>query len=168
MDREADAARTIQHAVPARRAGTGSLDRRHRHAHLPDVHVRAGGARPHKGYEYARAEPTREASRHNLAAIGREKGSPSRRAWRHRRWRRAVAGDPSSSPTTLGGTFRLFDKVLSRYGCRFPTWTPRGWTRWALPPTRACCLSRRPLARSCRSRTSRRRPLATATAHAWS
>src|SRR5215471_16536392 len=62
----------------------------------------------HKGFEYARTQnPTRMALERNMAAIG------------------AVATLLSSgdhvvvSDNTYGGTFRLFDKVLTRYRLAF-------------------------------------------------
>src|SRR6478672_5910949 len=78
----------------------------------------------HKGYEYARTQnPTREALERNLAAI--EKGNAGFAFASGMAAIGAIAtllksGDHVVvSDNTYGGTFRLFDKVLQRYGLAF-------------------------------------------------
>src|SRR6185295_6463271 len=78
----------------------------------------------HKGYEYARTQnPTREALERNLAAIeGGKEGFAfaSGMAAIGAVATLLVSGDHVIvSDNTYGGTFRLFDKVLSRYGLAF-------------------------------------------------
>jgi len=78
----------------------------------------------HKGYEYARTQnPTREALERNLSAIegGREGFAfASGMAAIGAVATLLVSGDHVIvSDNTYGGTFRLFDKVLSRYGLAF-------------------------------------------------
>ena len=78
----------------------------------------------HKGYEYARTQnPTRSALEHNLAAI--EGGTA---AYAFASGMAAIdaittmlkAGDHVvGTDNTYGGTFRLFDKVLTKYGLEF-------------------------------------------------
>jgi cystathionine beta-lyase/cystathionine gamma-synthase len=78
----------------------------------------------HKGYEYARTQnPTRSALEHNLAAI--EGGRAAFAFASGMSATSAIAARLSSgdhvvvTDNTYGGTFRLFDKVLTRYGIRF-------------------------------------------------
>ena len=78
----------------------------------------------HKGYEYARTQnPTREALERNLSAIeGGKEGFAfaSGMAAIGAAATLLVSGDHVIvSDNTYGGTFRLFDKVLSRYGLAF-------------------------------------------------
>ena len=78
----------------------------------------------HKGYEYARTQnPTREALERNLSAIeGGKEGFAfaSGMAAIGAVATLLVSGDHVIvSDNTYGGTFRLFDKVLSRYGLAF-------------------------------------------------
>jgi cystathionine beta-lyase/cystathionine gamma-synthase len=78
----------------------------------------------HKGYEYARTQnPTRAALEHNIAAIEGGKG-----AYAFASGMAAIgaiasmlkAGDHVVvTDNTYGGTFRLFDKVLTRYQLAF-------------------------------------------------
>jgi cystathionine gamma-lyase/cystathionine beta-lyase/cystathionine gamma-lyase/homocysteine desulfhydrase len=78
----------------------------------------------HKGYEYARTQnPTRTALEANLAAI-----EGGRAAFAFASGMSAIQAIVSRLATgdhvivtdnTYGGTFRLFDKVLTRYGLRF-------------------------------------------------
>ena len=78
----------------------------------------------HKGYEYARTDnPTRRALEHNLAAI--EAGKAAFAFASGMAAIGAVASMLKSgdhvivSDNVYGGTFRLFDKVLSRYRLAF-------------------------------------------------
>ena len=78
----------------------------------------------HKGYEYARTQnPTRAALEANLAAI--EGGKAGFAFASGMAAISAIAARLSSgdhvvvTDNTYGGTFRLFDKVLTRYGLRF-------------------------------------------------
>ena len=78
----------------------------------------------HKGYEYARTQnPTRQALERNLSAIeGGKEGFAfaSGMAAIGAVATLLVSGDHVIvSDNTYGGTFRLFDKVLSRYGLAF-------------------------------------------------
>ena len=100
-------------------------DGRRHHADLSDVHVRAGGARPAQGLRVrADAEPdargARGQPRGDRSAAGPASRSP--RAWRRstRSPRCSSSGDHVIvTDNTYGGTFRLFDKVLTRYGLTF-------------------------------------------------
>lgn len=78
----------------------------------------------HKGFEYARTQnPTRSALEANLAAI--EGGKAAFAFASGMSAVSAIAGRLSSgdhvivTDNTYGGTFRLFDKVLTRYGLTF-------------------------------------------------
>ncbi|OYW06126.1 MAG: cystathionine gamma-synthase, partial [Acidobacteria bacterium 37-65-4] len=78
----------------------------------------------HKGFEYARTQnPTRSALEANLAAI--EGGKAAFAFASGMSAVNAIAGRLSSgdhvivTDNTYGGTFRLFDKVLTRYGLQF-------------------------------------------------
>ena len=78
----------------------------------------------HKGYEYARTQnPTRSAVEANLAAI--EGGKAAFAYASGMSAINAIASRLSSgdhvivTDNTYGGTFRLFDKVMTRYGLRF-------------------------------------------------
>ena len=78
----------------------------------------------HKGFEYARTQnPTRSAVEANLAAI--EGGKAAFAFASGMSAVSAIAGKLSSgdhvivTDNTYGGTFRLFDKVLTRYGLKF-------------------------------------------------
>jgi cystathionine beta-lyase/cystathionine gamma-synthase len=78
----------------------------------------------HKGYEYARTQnPTRTALEANLAAI--EGGRAAFAYASGMSATSAIAARLSSgdhvvvTDNTYGGTFRLFDKVLTRYGLQF-------------------------------------------------
>jgi cystathionine beta-lyase/cystathionine gamma-synthase len=78
----------------------------------------------HKGFEYARTQnPTRSALEGNLAAI--EGGKAAFAFASGMSAIGAIAGRLSSgdhvvvTDNTYGGTFRLFDKVLTRYGLTF-------------------------------------------------
>jgi cystathionine gamma-lyase/cystathionine beta-lyase/cystathionine gamma-lyase/homocysteine desulfhydrase len=78
----------------------------------------------HKGYEYARTQnPTRSALEQNLAAI--EGGKAAFAFASGMAAISAIAGALSSgdhvvvTDNTYGGTFRLFDKVLTRYQLNF-------------------------------------------------
>src|SRR4026208_401680 len=82
------------------------------------------GVGKHKGFEYARTQnPTRLALENNLAAI--EGGSAGYGVASGTAAVNVVltlldAGDHCIvSDTTYGGTFRLFDKVLRRFGLQF-------------------------------------------------
>jgi cystathionine beta-lyase/cystathionine gamma-synthase len=78
----------------------------------------------HKGYEYARTQnPTRAALEQNIAAIEGGKG-----AYAFASGMAAIAAIATMlksgdhvvvTDNTYGGTFRLFDKVLTRYGLTF-------------------------------------------------
>jgi cystathionine beta-lyase/cystathionine gamma-synthase len=78
----------------------------------------------HKGYEYARTQnPTRSALEANLAAI--EGGKAAFAFASGMSATNAIASRLSSgdhvivTDNTYGGTFRLFDKVMTRYGITF-------------------------------------------------
>src|SRR5437870_4520409 len=78
----------------------------------------------HKGYEYARTQnPTRTAVEANLAAIEGGKGAcayASGMAAISAIVARLASGDHVVvTDNVYGGTFRLFDKVLTRYGLTF-------------------------------------------------
>jgi cystathionine beta-lyase/cystathionine gamma-synthase len=82
------------------------------------------GLGKHKGYEYARTQnPTRSALEANLAAI--EGGRAAFAYASGMSATSAIAARLSSgdhvvvTDNTYGGTFRLFDKVLTRYGLEF-------------------------------------------------
>src|SRR6185503_3951427 len=69
----------------------------------------------HKGYEYGRTQnPTRLALERNLAAIERGKAAFGAIATMLKAGDHVVVSD-----NTYGGTFRLFDKVLTRYDLTF-------------------------------------------------
>ena len=78
----------------------------------------------HKGYEYARTQnPTRAALEGNIAAIEGGRGAyafASGMAAIGAITARLSSGDHVVvTDNTYGGTFRLFDKVLTRYGLEF-------------------------------------------------
>ena len=78
----------------------------------------------HKGYEYARTQnPTRTALEANLAAIEGGKAAfafASGMSATNAIAARLFAGDHVVvTDNTYGGTFRLFDKVMTRYGITF-------------------------------------------------
>jgi len=78
----------------------------------------------HKGYEYARTQnPTRSALEANLAAIEGGRGAcafASGMSAIHAIVTRLSAGDHVIvTDNTYGGTFRLFDKVMTRLGLSF-------------------------------------------------
>ena len=78
----------------------------------------------HKGYEYARTQnPTRSALEANLAAIEGGKAAfafASGMSAIHAIVTKLSAGDHTIvTDNTYGGTFRLFDKVMSRLGLTF-------------------------------------------------
>lgn len=78
----------------------------------------------HKGYEYARTQnPTRASLEANLAAIEGGKAAfafASGMSAIHAIVTRLSAGDHAIvTDNTYGGTFRLFDKVMTRMGMRF-------------------------------------------------
>jgi cystathionine gamma-lyase/cystathionine beta-lyase/cystathionine gamma-lyase/homocysteine desulfhydrase len=78
----------------------------------------------HKGYEYARTQnPTRTALEANLAAIEGGKSAfafASGMSATNAIASRLSAGDHVVvTDNTYGGTFRLFDKVMTRYGIKF-------------------------------------------------
>ena len=78
----------------------------------------------HKGYEYARTQnPTRASLEANLAAIEGGKAAfafASGMSAIHAIVTRLSAGDHAVvTDNTYGGTFRLFDKVMTRMGMRF-------------------------------------------------
>lgn len=82
------------------------------------------GLGKHKGFEYARTQnPTRSAVEANLAAI--EGGTAAFAFASGMSAVSAIAGRLSQgdhvivTDNTYGGTFRLFDKVLTRYGFQF-------------------------------------------------
>src|SRR4026209_715909 len=79
----------------------------------------------HKGYEYGRTQnPTRMALERNLAAIEAGKAGfafASGMAAIGAITPILKSGDPVVvTDNTYGGTFRLFDKVLTRYALSFP------------------------------------------------
>ena len=78
----------------------------------------------HKGFEYGRTQnPTRQTLEANLAAI--EGGKAAFAFASGMSATSAIAARLSSgdhvvvTDNTYGGTFRLFDKVLTRYGLQF-------------------------------------------------
>src|SRR6186713_1314080 len=78
----------------------------------------------HKGFEYARTQnPTRSALEANLAAIEGGKAAfafASGMSATNAIASRLSAGDHVVvTDNTYGGTFRLFDKVMTRYGITF-------------------------------------------------
>ncbi len=78
----------------------------------------------HKGYEYARTQnPTRAALEANLAAIEGGRAAfafASGMSAIHALVSRLASGDHAIvTDNTYGGTFRLFDKVMTRYGLQF-------------------------------------------------
>ncbi len=78
----------------------------------------------HKGYEYARTQnPTRAALEANLAAIEGGRAAfafASGMSAIHALVSRMASGDHAIvTDNTYGGTFRLFDKVMTRYGLQF-------------------------------------------------
>ena len=120
--RETDTPRPLQHDLHPRRPGARSDHRRDHHAHLPDVHLRAAGARTPQGLRVrAHAEPHARGAR---SQRGRDRGRPRGRSRSRRAWPRSAPSRPCSksgdhvvvTDNTYGGTFRLFDKVLLRYG----------------------------------------------------
>ena len=117
--------RAVQHRLYARRPGARSLTG----AIITPIYQTSTYVQEelgkHKGYEYARTQnPTRV--RRSRGTSPRSKAarrrSRSRRAWRRSTRSRTMlkAGDHVVvTDNTYGGTFRLFDKVLTRYGDRF-------------------------------------------------
>ncbi|MGA9771398.1 MAG: cystathionine gamma-synthase [Blastocatellia bacterium] len=82
------------------------------------------GIGKHKGFEYARTQnPTRQALEQNLAALENGRGCfafASGMAATNAVMTLLKAGDHVIvSDNTYGGTFRLFDKVLRKYGLEF-------------------------------------------------
>src|SRR5215203_539256 len=78
----------------------------------------------HKGYEYARTQnPTRSALEANLAAIEGGRAAfafASGMSAIHAIVTKLSAGDHAVvTDNTYGGTFRLFDKVMTRLGLKF-------------------------------------------------
>ncbi len=128
--REAETDRTVRDDLPPRRPGTRSHDRRHHHADLPDLDLRAGGARPAQGLRVrahaesdalgARGESRRDRrrqerlrvrlghGRHQRDHVAAEERRPRRRL--RQRLRRNV-------PAVRAGV----DAAIS---CRSPTSTP--------------------------------------------
>jgi cystathionine beta-lyase/cystathionine gamma-synthase len=109
-------------AIHAGRSPT--RDRRGDDADLPDVDVRAGGGRRHKGYDYARvANPTRTALEECLASL--ENAAHGHRVLVGRR-----RDDDDHAPRrpgdrvvcvndVYGGTYRMFSQVYEPKGYRF-------------------------------------------------
>ena len=161
-----DDARTFRHDLHPRRPGARPVDRRHHHADLsdrpPTSRTRSASTRASS----TRARRTRRGrrSKRNLAAIegGRGGVRVRLRHGRHRRHHRAASqsGDHVVvTDNTYGGTFRLFDKVLTRYGLTFSyVDTSRARLRSSARSRRrrSCCSSRRRPTRCCGSPTSRR------------
>ncbi len=124
-DREAHTQRPVQYHLPARRPGARPVDRRHHHARSTQTstYVQEELGR-HKGFEYGRTQnPTRLALERNIAAIECGKA-----AFAFASGMAAIgaiatmlkSGDHVIvSDNTYGGTFRLFDKVLTRYQLSF-------------------------------------------------
>ena len=156
--RETDRPRPLRHRLRPRRPGARSDDRRHHHADLPDLDLRAGGTRPHKGFEYGRTQnPTRMALEGNVAAIeaGRAgvrlrlgDGGDRRRA--HPARSRAItwwsATTPTAAPSGCSSGCGASSASTS------PTSTPRGSRpspRRSPPRRSTCSWSRRPT-RCCR------------------
>jgi cystathionine beta-lyase/cystathionine gamma-synthase len=78
----------------------------------------------HKGYEYARTQnPTRAALERNIAAIEGGTGAYAFASGMAAIGALVARFEPGShivvTDNTYGGTFRLFDKVLSKYGLTF-------------------------------------------------
>lgn len=98
----------------------------------------------HKGFEYARTQnPTRSALEANLAAIEGGRAAfafASGMSAIHAIVTRLSAGDHAIvTDNTYGGTFRLFDKVMTRLGLRFSyvdTSDPSAITAAMTPDTR--------------------------------
>ena len=117
--------RALQHDLHSRRTGARPRDRRHHHADLPDLDLRAGRPRPaHAGFEYGRTQnPTRMALERNVAAI--EAGTAafafaSGMAAIDALLTRLESGDHVLvSDNTYGGTFRLFERVRRKFGLDF-------------------------------------------------
>ena len=113
----------LDHLHP-RRADAGSGHRRDHHADLPDVDLRAGRARPAQGLRVrADAEPDARGARSNIAAIEGGTG-----AFAYASGMAAIGAIASLltpgdhvvvTDNTYGGTFRLFDRVLTKYGLEF-------------------------------------------------
>ena len=100
-------------------------DGRDHHADLPDLHLRAGGARPAQGLR-VRADAEPDARRARSATSRRSK--VARAGFAFASGMAAIdaittllsSGDHVIvTDNTYGGTFRLFDKVLTRYGLTF-------------------------------------------------
>ena len=117
--------RAVQHHLSARRPGARPVDRRDHHPDLPDLHLRPGRARQAQGLRVrAHAEPDARRARAQPRGDRRRQGRRSRSP---RAWRRSTpiatllkAGDHVVvSDNIYGGTFRLFDKVLTRYQLSF-------------------------------------------------
>ncbi len=117
--------RTILHRLHPRRTGTGPVHRRDHHADLSDVDLRAGGARPAQGLR-VRAHAESDAQRRSKRISRRSKAA--RAAFAFASGMSAISAIVARLATgdhvivtdnTYGGTFRLFDKVLTRYGLTF-------------------------------------------------
>ena len=120
-NREAQTRRSVRHHLPARRSGTRPVDRRDRHADLSDVDLRAGVARRAQGIRVrahaesdaicARSETRRDRRRH-----ARDSHSPPGMAAINAILSLLKSGDHVVvSDNVYGGTFRLFERVLTRY-----------------------------------------------------
>ena len=144
--------RSVQHDLSARRPGTRSVDRRDHHADLSDLHLRPGRARPAQGLRVRpHAEPdarrargaTSPRSRAGAAAFAFASGMAAINAIASL----LESGDHVVvSDNVYGGTFRLFDQVLSRYQLSF-TLRRHGRSRRASSGRsrrrRGCCSSKR-------------------------
>ena len=101
------------------------VDRRDHHADLPDLDLRPGRARQAQGLRVRpHAEPDARGARAQPRGDRRRqrRRSPLRRAWRPSAPIATMlkSGDHVVvSDNIYGGTFRLFDKVLSRYQLSF-------------------------------------------------
>ena len=115
-------ARSLFHRLHSRRTGTGSVDRRDHHADLSDVDLRAGRARPAQGLRVrAHAESDAVGARSQSRGHRRRPRRRSRSRPACPRSTRSPRGSSTGdhvvvTDNTYGGTFRLFDKVLTRYG----------------------------------------------------
>ena len=110
--------RAFQHHLPARRPGARPVDRRHHHADLPDVHLRPGRARQAQGLRVrAHAESDAHGARAQHRGDRRRQGGfafASGMAAIDAIATLLKSGDHVVvSDNTYGGTFRLFDKVLT-------------------------------------------------------
>jgi cystathionine beta-lyase/cystathionine gamma-synthase len=110
---------------------------------IPAIHQTSTFRQPGVGrfvedFDYARsANPTRSALEAALGELegGRATALASGMAATHALLTAVCgAGDHVVLPADLyGGTFRLVDKVLARWGCRTPWSTRPTWTRWSAP-----------------------------------